>query len=74
MNLAENLIRTAGLRPDGRALVCGETRLTYFKENVAAYNYPRHVWRVGALPKGSTGKILKRDIVPPANVAAGVPS
>ena len=32
------------------------------KEQVAAYKYPRHVWFVEALPKGPTGKILKREI------------
>ena len=29
MNLALNLSRSAADRPDGLALVCGETRLTY---------------------------------------------
>jgi long-chain acyl-CoA synthetase len=38
------------------------------KETVAAYKYPRHLWLVGALPTGSTGKILKREIVAPAEV------
>jgi long-chain acyl-CoA synthetase len=35
----------------------------YAKANVAAYKYPRHVWIVDELPKGPTGKILKREIV-----------
>lgn len=35
------------------------------KQQVAAYKYPRHVWLVDALPMGPTGKILKREIVPP---------
>ncbi|WCB92587.1 Long-chain-fatty-acid--CoA ligase [Baekduia alba] len=34
----------------------------YVKENVAAYKYPRHIWFVSDLPKGPTGKILKREI------------
>ena len=34
----------------------------YVKERVAAYKYPRHVWLVNELPKGPTGKILKREI------------
>ena len=38
----------------------------FVKAQVAAYKYPRHVWFVDALPKGPTGKILKRDIVVPA--------
>jgi long-chain acyl-CoA synthetase len=37
----------------------------YVKENVAAYKYPRHVWFVDELPKGPTGKILKREIEVP---------
>ncbi len=37
----------------------------YVKARVAAYKYPRHVWFVDALPKGPTGKILKREIVAP---------
>jgi long-chain acyl-CoA synthetase len=41
----------------------------YAKERVAAYKYPRHVWIVGELPKGPTGKILKREIEVPATVA-----
>ena len=38
----------------------------YVKERVAAYKYPRHVWLVDELPKGPTGKILKREIELPA--------
>jgi long-chain acyl-CoA synthetase len=37
----------------------------YVKEQVAAYKYPRRVWFVDELPKGATGKILKRQIEPP---------
>jgi long-chain acyl-CoA synthetase len=32
---------------------------------VAAYKYPRRVWLVDALPKGPTGKILRREVQPP---------
>jgi long-chain acyl-CoA synthetase len=38
----------------------------HVKSNVAAYKYPRQVWFVDELPKGATGKIQKREIVPPA--------
>ncbi|HEY0345534.1 MAG TPA: long-chain fatty acid--CoA ligase [Solirubrobacteraceae bacterium] len=38
----------------------------FVKEHVAAYKYPRQVWLVDDLPKGPTGKILKREISPPA--------
>ena len=37
----------------------------FVKERVAAYKYPRHVWFVDELPKGPTGKILKREIKRP---------
>jgi long-chain acyl-CoA synthetase len=37
----------------------------FVKERVAAYKYPRKVWLVDALPKGPTGKILKREIAIP---------
>ena len=37
---------------------------------MAAYKYPRHVWIVDALPKGPTGKILKREIVVPDEVGS----
>ena len=37
----------------------------YVKTRVAAYKYPRLVWLVDALPKGPTGKILKREIQVP---------
>jgi long-chain acyl-CoA synthetase len=37
----------------------------YVKERVAAYKYPRQVWLVDALPKGPTGKVLKREITVP---------
>jgi long-chain acyl-CoA synthetase len=38
----------------------------YVKDRVAAYKYPRHVWFVAELPKSPTGKILKREVKPPA--------
>jgi long-chain acyl-CoA synthetase len=38
----------------------------YVKERIAAYKYPRVVWFVDDLPKGPTGKILKREIEVPA--------
>jgi len=38
----------------------------YVKERIAAYKYPRLVWFIEELPKGPTGKILKREIEPPA--------
>jgi long-chain acyl-CoA synthetase len=43
----------------------------YVKAQVAAYKYPRKVWIVDALPKGPTGKILKREIIPPPGLDMG---
>jgi long-chain acyl-CoA synthetase len=43
----------------------------HVKDQVAAYKYPRRMWFVDALPKGPTGKILKREIVPPADPDGG---
>lgn len=37
----------------------------FVKEKIAAYKYPRVVWLVPELPKGPTGKILKREIALP---------
>ncbi|ABS04969.1 long-chain-fatty-acid--CoA ligase [Kineococcus radiotolerans] len=37
----------------------------HVKDALAAYKYPRRVWIVSELPKGPTGKILKREIHPP---------
>jgi long-chain acyl-CoA synthetase len=39
----------------------------FVKGQVAAYKYPRRVWIVEALPKTATGKIVKREIIPPAD-------
>jgi long-chain acyl-CoA synthetase len=54
------------LRPGA---VCTQDELReYVKERVAAYKYPRHVWLTDGLPKGPTGKLLKREITIPADV------
>jgi long-chain acyl-CoA synthetase len=42
----------------------------FVKDQVAAYKYPRHVWFVDELPKGPTGKILKREIKVPGHLSA----
>ncbi|MCW3017487.1 MAG: AMP-dependent synthetase [Solirubrobacterales bacterium] len=36
----------------------------WVRERLAPYKYPRHVLLLDALPKGPTGKILKREVVP----------
>jgi long-chain acyl-CoA synthetase len=40
----------------------------FVKERVAAYKYPRRIWFPDELPKGPTGKILKREITVPESV------
>src|SRR5215469_8522794 len=45
----------------GAAATAEELR-AYVKDRVAAYKYPRHVWLVDELPKGPTGKILRREV------------
>jgi long-chain acyl-CoA synthetase len=55
---------------EGGSLDAQEVK-TYVKEQVAAYKYPRKVWFVDELPKGPTGKILKREIEVPEQVKAG---
>ena len=45
---------------------------SYVKEEVANYKYPRKVWFVDELPKGPTGKILKREIEVPPRSKPGV--
>jgi hypothetical protein len=37
----------------------------FVKDRAAAYKYPRWIWFVDELPKGPTGKILKRNIAVP---------
>ncbi|MBD3783288.1 MAG: long-chain fatty acid--CoA ligase [Micrococcales bacterium] len=43
-----------------------EDIIAFTKERIAAYKYPRRVWVVDALPKGPTGKILRREVHAPA--------
>ncbi len=50
---------------DGEEVSAEELR-DFVSEQVAAYKYPRQIWFVEDLPKGPTGKILKREIEPPA--------
>jgi long-chain acyl-CoA synthetase len=55
----------AAIAVRGATSVTAEEIRSYVKERVAPYKYPRHVWIVDALPKGPTGKILKREITVP---------
>ena len=64
----EEIVAVIGVRAehapaDDAAREALAAEITAFaKERVAAYKYPRRVVFVEALPKGPTGKILKREI------------
>src|ERR1700728_2508525 len=68
-SLGEDVGAAVALKPG--ATVTPEELRDYVKSQVAAYKYPRQVWILDQLPKGPTGKIQKRDIVPPAGLAVG---
>ena len=65
-SLGEQVVAAVALQP-GEQVEPDELR-AYMKERVAAYKYPRTVWIVDDLPKGPTGKILKREVQIPAEV------
>jgi long-chain acyl-CoA synthetase len=70
--LGEEVAAAVALKAGG-ASTPGELR-DFVKQRVAAYKYPRHVWLVDELPKGPTGKILKREIERPDVVPEVEPS
>jgi long-chain acyl-CoA synthetase len=39
------------------------------RARVAPFKYPRQVWMLDELPKGPTGKVLKRELHPPADTS-----
>jgi long-chain acyl-CoA synthetase len=61
--LGEEVAAVVALKP-GHTATPDELR-DLVKGQLAAYKYPRHVWIVDELPKGDTGKIMKRAIVVP---------
>jgi long-chain acyl-CoA synthetase len=65
-SLGEEVGAAVALKP-GAAATQEELR-AFAKERVAAYKYPRHVWLVAELPKGPTGKILRREVRPPEDL------
>jgi long-chain acyl-CoA synthetase len=42
----------------------------FVKGRVAAYKYPRRIWLVEDLPTGPTGKLLRRQVIPPSTEEA----
>jgi len=63
LGLGEEVGAAVALKPGASATP--EELRAFAKERIAAYKYPRHVWLVEALPKGPTGKILRREVQPP---------
>jgi long-chain acyl-CoA synthetase len=66
-HLGEEVAAAVTLKPN--AHVTAEELRDYVKGQVAAYKYPRHVWFTDELPKGPTGKVLKREIEVPARLS-----
>jgi long-chain acyl-CoA synthetase len=64
-SLGEEVAAAVVLRPGADATE--DDIRAYVKERVAAYKYPRKIWFPDELPKGPTGKILKREIKAPSS-------
>ncbi|MGH3681671.1 MAG: long-chain-fatty-acid--CoA ligase [Natronosporangium sp.] len=64
--LGQEVGAAVALKPGATATA--EELRGFVKEQVAPQKYPRYVWLLDELPKGPTGKLLKREIVPPASV------
>jgi long-chain acyl-CoA synthetase len=62
-DLGEEVGAAVALKP-GTSVTEDELR-DFAKERLAAYKYPRHLWIVQSLPKGPTGKILRREVTAP---------
>jgi long-chain acyl-CoA synthetase len=68
-SLGEEVGAAVALKPGATATP--EELQAYVKERVAAYKYPRHVWLQDELPKGPTGKILRREVRRPGAEQSG---
>jgi long-chain acyl-CoA synthetase len=65
-SLGEEVGAAVALKPGATATP--DELKAFARARVAAYKYPRHVWLLDQLPKGPTGKILRREVRPPADV------
>ena len=61
--LGEEVGAAVALKPGQE--VSEEDLQTFAKKGLAAYKYPRRIWIVEDLPKGPTGKILRREVSAP---------
>jgi long-chain acyl-CoA synthetase len=66
--LGEEVKAVVSLKPGAQA--SEEDIIAFVKERVAAYKYPRSVQFVETLPKGATGKILKKELKAQLEAAA----
>ncbi|MGH2980420.1 MAG: long-chain-fatty-acid--CoA ligase [Solirubrobacterales bacterium] len=64
--LGEEIGAAVVLRPGSDATP--EDLQEHVRSQLAAYKYPRRVWTLDELPKGPTGKILKREVQPPSTL------
>ena len=62
-SMGEEVGAAVSLKPGASATE--EELQAFAKERLAAYKYPRAVWLVEELPKGPTGKILRREVSQP---------
>ena len=65
--LGEQVGAAVALREGSTATA--EDIIAFTRERIAAYKYPRKVWIVPELPKGPTGKILRREVHAPSERA-----
>jgi len=65
-DLGEEVAAAVKLKP-GTTASPAELR-AFVRDRVAPYKYPRDVWIVADLPKGPTGKILRRAVQPPQHI------
>jgi long-chain acyl-CoA synthetase len=65
--LGEEVAAAVALKPGATATP--EELRAFARDRMAAYKYPRQIWLVDTLPKGPTGKILRREVRSPAEDA-----
>jgi long-chain acyl-CoA synthetase len=63
--LGEEVGAAVVLKPGAAATA--EELSAFVKARIAPYKHPRRVWFVDELPKGATGKILRRNVAAPAH-------
>jgi long-chain acyl-CoA synthetase len=64
--LGEEIGAAVKLKPG--ETVTAEELIAFARDRIAPYKYPRHIWMVPGLPKGPTGKILRREVQSPRDL------